>query len=59
ADEPNVLDYNTNFKNPGQVTSLYAPDQYRTSDHDPILVGLRLAPPGIERLTVYLPLVVR
>ncbi|MFQ3683878.1 ExeM/NucH family extracellular endonuclease, partial [Roseiflexus sp.] len=45
ADEPNVLDYNTNFKNPGQVTSLYAPDQYRTSDHDPILVGLRLNDP--------------
>ncbi len=45
ADEPSVLDYNTNFKSAGQVVSLYAPDQYRVSDHDPILVGLDLAPP--------------
>jgi len=40
ADEPSVLDYNTNFKSPGQVASLYAPDAFRTSDHDPVLVGL-------------------
>jgi uncharacterized protein len=42
ADEPGVLDYNTNFKSAGQITSLYAPDMYRTSDHDPIVVGLDL-----------------
>ncbi len=42
ADEPPVLDYNTNFKSPGQISSLYAPDFYRTSDHDPIVVGLDL-----------------
>jgi hypothetical protein len=40
ADEPSVLDYNTNFKTPGQVASLYAPGVYRASDHDPVLVGL-------------------
>ncbi|MBV9058153.1 MAG: ExeM/NucH family extracellular endonuclease [Pseudonocardiales bacterium] len=40
ADEPEVLDYNTNFKSPGQIMSLYAPDRFRTSDHDPVLVGL-------------------
>lgn len=40
ADEPSVLDYNTNFKTPGQIASLYAPDVFRTSDHDPVLVGL-------------------
>jgi predicted extracellular nuclease len=40
ADEPTVLDYNTEFKTPGQVASLYAPDRFRTSDHDPVLVGL-------------------
>lgn len=44
ADEPNVLDYNTNFKSAGQVTSLYAPDAYRSSDHDPLVVGLTLRP---------------
>jgi uncharacterized protein len=43
ADEPSVLDYNTNFKSPGQIASLYAPDQFRVSDHDPVIVGLDLA----------------
>ncbi len=42
ADEPSVLDYNTNFKSAGQVDDLYAPTPYRSSDHDPVLVGLRL-----------------
>jgi predicted extracellular nuclease len=42
ADEPSVLDFNTNFKSPAQLASLYAPDQFRTSDHDPVLVGLDL-----------------
>src|SRR5690606_4346226 len=45
ADEPNVLDYTTNCQSAGQVVSLYAPDQYRTSGHDPVLVGVCLAPP--------------
>jgi predicted extracellular nuclease len=40
SDEPNVLDYNTNFKSAGQQVSLYAPDRFRVSDHDPIVVGL-------------------
>ncbi|RJQ74697.1 ExeM/NucH family extracellular endonuclease [Pseudonocardiaceae bacterium YIM PH 21723] len=40
ADEPSVLDYNTEFKTPGQVSSLYAPDRFRTSDHDPVVIGL-------------------
>jgi hypothetical protein len=42
ADEPSVLDYNTNFKSSGQITSLYAPDEFRTSDHDSVRVGLDL-----------------
>ena len=42
ADEPSVLDYNTDFKSPGQIASLYAPDRFRTSDHDPVLAGLDL-----------------
>ena len=40
ADEPSVLDYNTDFKSAGQLVSLYAPDQFRISDHDPVVVGL-------------------
>lgn len=38
ADEPLILDYNTEYNPP----SLYAPDAYRSSDHDPVIVGLRL-----------------
>ena len=41
ADEPSVLDYNTEFKSAGQVASLYAPDRFRTSDHDPVVTGIR------------------
>ncbi len=42
ADEPNVLDYNTNFKSAGQINNLYNPDAFRSSDHDPVVVGLNL-----------------
>ncbi len=42
ADEPRVLDYNEEYKSPDQINKLYAPDQYRASDHDPVLVGLNL-----------------
>ncbi|MES2521620.1 MAG: ExeM/NucH family extracellular endonuclease [Gemmatimonadota bacterium] len=45
ADEPAILDYNTEFKSPGQIASLFAADPFRVSDHDPVLVGLTLAPP--------------
>ncbi len=40
SDEPSVLDYNVEFKSAGQVASLYAPDQFRVSDHDPVVIGL-------------------
>jgi hypothetical protein len=46
SDEPSVLDYNTNFKTPGLQTTLYAPDQYRVSDHDPVVVGLSPTSPA-------------
>jgi predicted extracellular nuclease len=41
SDEPDVLDYDTSFKPPAQ-DALYEPDAYRTSDHDPVIVGLDL-----------------
>jgi predicted extracellular nuclease len=48
ADEPLILDYNTEFNPDG----LYAPDQYRSSDHDPLIVGLSLASvPGAPEVT--------
>ena len=48
ADEPPVLDYNTEFKSPGHVETLYAPTPFRSSDHDPVLVGLDLLDYGFE-----------
>jgi predicted extracellular nuclease len=46
ADEPNALDYNTNYKTAAQVSSLFAADAYRNSDHDPVIIGLNLVPVG-------------
>ncbi|MEZ4511673.1 MAG: ExeM/NucH family extracellular endonuclease [Chloroflexota bacterium] len=42
ADEPIALDYNENFKTAQQITELYASNQFRASDHDPVLIGLDL-----------------
>jgi len=41
ADEPDLLDYDTSFKPPAQ-DALYEPNAYRSSDHDPLVVGLNL-----------------
>ncbi|GAA3223265.1 ExeM/NucH family extracellular endonuclease [Nonomuraea helvata] len=38
ADEGRFMDYNTEFNPP----YLYAPDAFRSSDHDPLLMGLKL-----------------
>lgn len=38
ADEPSVIDYNTEFK----PQDLYAASAYRSSDHDPAVIGLSL-----------------
>lgn len=46
ADEPSVLDYNVEFKSPNHIESLFAPDEFRTSDHDPVLIGLNLTRPN-------------
>ena len=42
ADEPTALDYNTEYKSVGQISSLYSSAPFRASDHDPVLVGLSL-----------------
>ncbi|WP_231917756.1 ExeM/NucH family extracellular endonuclease [Microbacterium pygmaeum] len=51
ADEPSILDYDTTFKLPAQ-DALYAPDAYRSSDHDPVVVGLDLIPPDTTAPTL-------
>jgi predicted extracellular nuclease len=45
VDEPDILDYDTSFKQPAQ-DALYEPLPYRVSDHDPIIVGLSFGGPG-------------
>jgi Ca2+-binding RTX toxin-like protein len=44
ADEASVFDYNTNFKPPEQIDGLYDETPFRASDHDPVIIGLDLAP---------------
>ncbi len=48
AEEPTVLDYNVEFKNPTQQSSYYATDAYRSSDHNPVLIGLNLGAPTVN-----------
>ena len=41
SDEPDLLDYDTTFKPPAQE-AIYEPNAFRSSDHDPVIVGLGL-----------------
>ena len=41
SDEPSLIDYDMTFKKPAQ-DALFAPDEWRSSDHDPVVVGLDL-----------------
>jgi predicted extracellular nuclease len=41
SDEPDIVDYDTSFKSPSQEAT-YQPNAYRSSDHDPVIVGLDL-----------------
>ncbi|KAF1024113.1 MAG: hypothetical protein GAK30_00133 [Paracidovorax wautersii] len=43
ADEPLGLQYTRQYKSDAQQASFYAPDAYRSSDHDPVVVDLALA----------------
>lgn len=56
ADEPRVLDYNVEFKSTAQVAELFNADPYRSSDHDPVIVGLAL---GEAAHVLFLPSVMR
>ena len=50
ADEPDLIDYDTSFKKPAQ-DALYAPDPFRASDHDPVIIGLNLTPGEVPTAT--------
>jgi predicted extracellular nuclease len=53
SDEVNVLDYNDGIQDPGEASferksnalPVYEPDAYRSSDHDPVIIGLALDTP--------------
>lgn len=49
SDEPDLLDYDMTFKSSAQ-DAIYAPDPYRASDHDPVVVGLDLDAPDPAEL---------
>jgi hypothetical protein len=44
ADEPDLIDYDTSFKPPAG-DALFEANEFRSSDHDPVLVGLDLTSP--------------
>jgi len=55
SDEPVILDYNVEFKNNPNCTSTtctspdyYQPTPFRSSDHDPVLVGITLGAPSLD-----------
>ena len=54
ADEPSIFDYTMAFKQPAQ-DALFAPDPYRASDHDAVVVGIAFeqAPPVETAVEVY------
>lgn len=50
ADEPTIIDYNLEFKQPACATcgpDYYSQSPYRSSDHDPVVIGLNL----VKRIT--------
>ncbi|WP_175414195.1 ExeM/NucH family extracellular endonuclease [Agrococcus sp. SGAir0287] len=51
SDEVPIIDYSTQYKQPAQQ-AIFAPDAYRASDHDAVLVGLELDPPTVEEPAV-------
>jgi hypothetical protein len=53
ADEPSILDYNEENKSASQLKNLYQVNPFRTSDHDPILIGL--FPESCELSAYYSP----
>lgn len=48
ADESDLFDYDMSFKQPGEE-ALWTADPFRSSDHDPVLVGLYLSGPNPGR----------
>jgi predicted extracellular nuclease len=48
SDEPDAFEYDELFDNPANLPLWYAPTPYRSSDHDPVVVGLDLLQYGFN-----------
>ena len=55
CDEPPVMDYNTEFKAGDHKEALYNPGPFRSSDHDPVFVGIHFGsePLAIETVATF------
>jgi predicted extracellular nuclease len=51
TDEPDIIDYDMTFKKDAQ-DALYEPNAYRSSDHDPVIVGLDVCDEIAPTLTI-------
>ena len=47
AEEPTVLDYNVEYKSAEQIAAYYAATAYRSSDHNPMVMGLNFEAPPV------------
>jgi predicted extracellular nuclease len=55
ADEPSIIDYNTEFRQPSCAAcgpDYYSATVYRSSDHDPVVLGLSLGAPVVPGQTI-------
>lgn len=52
CDEPPVMDYNTEFKAGDHKEALYNPGPFRSSDHDPVFVGIHFGSEPLANETV-------
>lgn len=58
ADEPSLIDYDMTYKKDPQ-DQLYAPDAYRSSDHDPVIIGLSFANVPFFPFQIFIPMITR
>ena len=47
--KPDLIDYDMSYKQDAQ-DAIYAPDAYRSSDHDPVIIGLDMTAEQVNEL---------
>ncbi len=53
ADEASIFDYNLEFRPQAQADGLYGATPFRSSDHDPLVIGLDLSSEPPEFVAIY------